>query len=436
MYRTLLISLLLMCFAAVPSVRAEWLWDDREDVRNEFQKLITANLSKECSPRKVTDVFGYQSAYRAGERSIAYEMVLHLDKPCFETLVRKLKGLKQANQLKLRAKVPDRFADIYKADGGPTVVFYFPATEGDLHDIERLEHGLTIPEEHRVPQTARTEVRPRSVKVEAPKGAPAAPATPESRHAQTDARLMELAVTSELRKHPWRSIGDAEAPGRGPIGYTKGMALAYADVYRRWKHLFPDRYVAAMAKKPSAENPRDALWALRDIFAQRGMQVEKGGLDTVRALYVLLYELGLRESDGQYYEGLDTGRWKDRNELRNPHPETTEAGLFQSSWDAADGRPLMQGLFAEYAKGKGPCYADVFKEGLRPHPLLNVGKGPGADFQQLTKVCPGFAVEFAALALRDQGAENYHFVKLRRLEISPKAEQFFKKIETIVDEEN
>jgi hypothetical protein len=46
---------------------------------------------------------------------------------------------------------------------------------------------------------------------------------------------------------------------------------------------------------------------------------------------------------------------------------------------------------------------DVFKEGVRctDANLENFGEGDGRDFQKLSKDCPFFALEFAAIGLRN-----------------------------------
>lgn len=246
-------------------------------------------------------------------------------------------------------------------------------------------------------------------------------------------RVMEVAVKSDVRRLDWEAFGSDEAPGNGPVGYTRGMALAYARAYRDLRSAKASAYVLEMARPVRSTRPFDALFLFRKDFAKRGMFVERGGVDTLRGLFVLLFELGLRESDGRYYLGVDTGPNKPKAELAHMTAETSEAGLFQSSWNFAEENRLLQSLFKDYEKGRRPCFSKTFREGLKPVPFENIGDGAGARFQQLAKECPGFAVEFAALSVRDDG-RNYHFINRHRLEIRREVADFLMEIEKVVDE--
>jgi hypothetical protein len=74
--------------------------------------------------------------------------------------------------------------------------------------------------------------------------------------------------------------------------------------------------------------------------------------DRLRNLFVTLYELGVRESDGRYYLGVDNGPNKPIGEIDDPTGLTTEAGLFQSSWNYSYQNPLLKQLFKDYRNGK------------------------------------------------------------------------------------
>lgn len=248
----------------------------------------------------------------------------------------------------------------------------------------------------------------------------------------TTEKILALAKSAEVRQHQWKQFGVEDVPGHGPIGYTKGMTLAYADAYRRLKRLLPDAYVKEMARPISGRKSQDALFVFRGRFEALGLRVEAGGVETLRALFTLLYEMGLRESDGQYDEGIDTGENKPPTDIEDP-ASTAEAGLFQSSWNFAEEYPLLRRLYADYASGKKPGLLKTFQEGTRAKRTKNHGGGEGAKFQQLAKDCPAFAVEYAALSVRDQGEENYHFIHHRHLEISAKAAELFRQVEAIVD---
>jgi hypothetical protein len=122
---------------------------------------------------------------------------------------------------------------------------------------------------------------------------------------------------------------------------------------------------------------------------------------------VLLIGLGMRESSGQYCDGRD-------KDASNFDGETAEAGLFQVSYNARRISPPLPPLLATY-QASPSGFIDIFKEGVKCSAamLKNWGTGTGKDFQQFTKQCPAFAVEFAAVALRN---ERSHWGPIKRKE--------------------
>ena len=97
-----------------------------------------------------------------------------------------------------------------------------------------------------------------------------------------------------------------------------------------------------MAKPVSSDTNRDALAHYASAFATLGLRNDRGGAETLRHLFVLMFGLGLRESSGRYCEGYD--REPNRNRLTS---ETAEAGLFQMSWDARAISPFIKPLCDE-----------------------------------------------------------------------------------------
>ena len=204
--------------------------------------------------------------------------------------------------------------------------------------------------------------------------------------AQLQETILEIAAHSELARYDW--------PGRGvaPAGYIKGMALAFAKAYHNW--LENDATTVRMAAATHGNDDNDALDWYGGQFAALGMQNDKDGADTLRHLYVLLTGLGMRESSGRYCEGRD-------KDAHNTAANTAEAGLFQSSYNLIGKSALMQQIFTSYAGSTE--LLSVFQEGVhcKPADLENHGSEKnGLAFQQLSKSCPAFAVELAALGLR------------------------------------
>jgi hypothetical protein len=206
------------------------------------------------------------------------------------------------------------------------------------------------------------------------------------------------------------------------------MALVFARVY--CKLLSGNAYAVEMAKADTGNSSKDALSHYASLFDNLGMDNDASGVDTLRHLFVLLLGLGMRESSGRYCEGRDIS-------ANNVSSETAESGLFQTSWNAREGnQELLQKLFSEY-RAKPVGFMEVFKEGVtvRPNNLQNFGSGDGEDFQRLSKECPAFAAEFAAIGLRNirthWGPINTHAAELR-----PEADRMFLRIQQAVDSFN
>jgi Bacterial SH3 domain len=233
--------------------------------------------------------------------------------------------------------------------------------------------------------------------------------------------LLQIASSSAIATYHWSGRGIA------PRGYTKGMALVFARVY--CKLLDGEACAVEMAKADTGNSASDALSHYVDQFHQLGMDNEASGVVTLRHVFVLLLGLGMRESSGRWCEGRDLA-------ADNTTSETAEAGLFQTSWNARTASALLPQLFSDY-RAQPAGFLEVFKEGVtaRPNNLQNFGSGDGAEFQRLSKECPAFAAEFAAIGLRNMrthwGPINRHAAELR-----PEADLMFLRVQHAVDSGN
>ena len=88
-----------------------------------------------------------------------------------------------------------------------------------------------------------------------------------------------------------------------PLGYVKGMAVMFAAVQRKLAQ--GDPAALEMAKPATSDTNRDALAHYAAEFAALGLRNDRGGVETLRHLFVLMFGLGLRESSGRYCEGYD-----------------------------------------------------------------------------------------------------------------------------------
>src|SRR4029450_1272118 len=96
---------------------------------------------------------------------------------------------------------------------------------------------------------------------------------------------------------------------------------------------------------------------------------------------------------GRHCEGRDM-------DAGNTGADTAEAGLLQVSRNSI-GAPFLLGALFDQCKGSND-FQDIFADGVTcgADSWKNWGGGDGADFQALTKSCPAFAGEYAALGLR------------------------------------
>jgi hypothetical protein len=181
-----------------------------------------------------------------------------------------------------------------------------------------------------------------------------------------------------------------------------------------------------MASPNTWDTARDALAWYGEEFAALGMTSDVFGVDTLRHLFVLLIGLGMRESSGRYCEGRDRS-------ASNTTAETAEAGLFQTSFNAREASSELPKLFARYSAS--PLgFRDVFREGVRcsASNWRNYGSGPGVQFQRLSKECPAFAAEFAAVGLRTD-CMHWGPIKSKGAEIRPECDSMLKQIQNLMD---
>ncbi|MBV9066356.1 MAG: hypothetical protein JO004_11415, partial [Methylobacteriaceae bacterium] len=234
-------------------------------------------------------------------------------------------------------------------------------------------------------------------------------------------QIVQRAGASDLARYAWSGRGVA------PAGYIKGMAVAFANVYAKWKN--GDTAAAVMAAPSTGDGDHDALAWYDAQFASLGLangpdQAKNG--DVLRHLFVLLTGLGMRESSGRYCEGRDLS-------ASNTTADTAEAGLFQQSWNSRFASPELPKLFAEYAANPQGFYA-IFSEGVTPRTgnLDDFGSGDGAAFQALCKSCPAFAVEAAAVGLRTIRT-HWGPINRQEAELRPEADRLFQEVQDIVD---
>lgn len=245
--------------------------------------------------------------------------------------------------------------------------------------------------------------------------------------------LRSIVSGSQCAGHSWK-IGR----GIAPQSYIQGVALVFARAVCQ-----PNRADVRVVSAPVDTSARsdDALAVYKDRFAAAGMRNDTAGVDTLRHSYVLLLGLGMMESSGKFCEGRDVSQCF-------AAADTAEAGLFQTSFGVRTSSPVLPEMFQRYSADRSGCLLETFKGSIScpirrshnrhcPSATSDVaGSGPGADWQRLTKTCPAFATEYAAVVLRKHGGPRGEFnpIRKREAELFPPCDAMLKQIQAHVEQ--
>jgi hypothetical protein len=104
------------------------------------------------------------------------------------------------------------------------------------------------------------------------------------------------------------------------------------------------------------------------------------------------------------------------------------------SFNITNSVPLIKTLLETYSKAPASeGLVEVFREGVHctAKHLEIFGTGPGADFQKMAKDRPAFAVEAAAVGLRNR-CDAWGPINRRQAEVRPEADALLRQIEAVV----
>lgn len=248
------------------------------------------------------------------------------------------------------------------------------------------------------------------------------PAVPAQAPSAAD-QIATIAADSSCARVNW--------PGRGfaPKAYMRGMALVFARAVCQADRADVQVVSSARATPGPETNKTDALTWYEAQYAALGMSNATGGVDTLRHAYTLLIGLGMRESSGQFCVGRDRS-------ADFITADSAEAGLFQTSFGARTRHATMSALYEKYKADQSACLLDTFKRGVScpTEDAENFGTGEGKRWQQLTKTCPAFATEYAAVLMRVHGGRKGEFGPLRNraAEVRPVCDAMLKQVQDLV----
>jgi hypothetical protein len=244
--------------------------------------------------------------------------------------------------------------------------------------------------------------------------------------------LRSIASQSQCAAHNWNGRGTA------PKSYIEGVTLVFARAICQ-----PQRPDVKVVSAPVDTSPGtdDALALYQTAFQANGMRNDTAGTDTLRHSYTLLMGLGMMESSGKYCEGRDVSQCFTTS-------DSAEAGPFQTSYGARLFSPVLPELFHSYSADQNHCLLKVFQDSIickirkshnRSCPSATsevTGTGPGADWQRLTKSCPAFATEYAAVVLRKHGGKKGEFnpIRKRQAELRLECDSMLRRVQTYVEQ--
>ena len=224
--------------------------------------------------------------------------------------------------------------------------------------------------------------------------------TPVQSAGQTLEKIKSLAGASTCAKYRWKDRGLA------PAGYVKGSAIVYARAFCQRETAFQK-----VVSQPVG-GEKDVLNRYAATLKAEGVPVATSE-QRLRAVYTILFGLGMRESSGKYCCGRDAS-------MDFTAADTAESGLMQTSWNVRVVSPELPKLFAAYQGGRD-CGLATFKEGVpasyceKPSQVKLWGNPAhsGYAFQKLHKQCPALSVEFAAGVVRFSGGSKSHYGPFR-----------------------
>jgi hypothetical protein len=242
-------------------------------------------------------------------------------------------------------------------------------------------------------------------------------------------QITTLAAQSRIAQYKW--LDNSGNRGKAPMAYFKGMAVVYARVYCKFKA--GDPAAVDMARKKTDDAAHDALALYDPAFAQLGLSNDSDGVDTLRHLFVLLTGLGVRESSGYHCRGRYMGQ-------DFSHADDAEAGLFQTAYSLRNKYPSILNPLIQHYTDNPSGFVEIFSAGITcgAQDWKNWGDPSEAGYklQQLTKTCPAFAAEYAAVGMR-HSLRSWGPLKssdpLKKPEIVPDCDTLYTGVEAIME---
>jgi hypothetical protein len=237
-------------------------------------------------------------------------------------------------------------------------------------------------------------------------------------------KVMDIAANSQCARVNWKDRG------RTPKAFLRGTALVYAKALCRPNRAYVKIASTGVGTDPTATEKADSLAWYDAKFKALGLSKSEQGRAALRNTFTLMIGLAQRESSGQHCVGRDMS-------ADFVTHDSSEAGIYQTSWGVRRANPeLLEAMTKGYAEDKRDCLLDVFSAGVScpAKDAKNWGEGPGVAWQELTKKCPAFATEYAAVIVRQSGGKKGEFgpIRKRQSELAPSCYTMLKDVEKLV----
>lgn len=251
------------------------------------------------------------------------------------------------------------------------------------------------------------------------------PGLPPAMEPNVQAHIEQIAANSTIANNDW------DGRGMAPVGYTMGVACAFANAYRQFLIGYPP--AVEMAKANTHNSDKDVMAWEAGRFNSAGMSNEKAGVDTLRHLWAYLLGLGMRESSGEHCCGRDQS-------ASNTSADSCEAGAWQTSYDAHGCSPNWDMLFDAFNTGSESDnpqgFLDTFEQGVScsnsEWDCYGSSTSNGYQHQKMSKSQPAYAAEVACITLRCL-RQHYGPVIRREVEIEPAADAMLHEVQNYID---
>lgn len=230
-----------------------------------------------------------------------------------------------------------------------------------------------------------------------------------------------LCASSSLNDYQWDDRGVL------PPGYYAGMAKTYALALTSDESSINDA-VEVMSKRSRGDTAHDALALYEVGFEAMDIDVRAGGVETLRALFIMMVGLGARESSGDHWCGRDMS-------ADNVESTTAEAGFAQTSWNISNFSALIPPLLTLYWDDPNG-FRPTFERGC-PSPdeedLNAYGSGDGARYQFLAKFSPAFHALVTGVGMR-LGCAHWGPIKRGEVDLIEEVQELLQEVEALVDQ--